>query len=269
MRSGPRGGENASRVSAGGSSACVVFVGALVIWEIWARAENSFYVPPLTEVLDRAWHVWPTNDFLTEASSSVKRLAAGFVIGAGLGIAIGLPSWVPPARRGGEFSSHRSSSSGQPPPIAIVPAFIVVLGFGDSMRIGVIAFGVCFPFWSTRSKACGRYLQRYATRPRCCTSTEPSVSFASTSPAALPSIMAGLRIGISIGLVLVVVSEFVGEGGGLGHYILDQQGQFNVPEMYAGILFLGLLGYVLNRVFVLVERRVLAWHYGAAGDPAR
>jgi ABC-type nitrate/sulfonate/bicarbonate transport system permease component len=88
-------------------------------------------------------------------------------------------------------------------------------------------------------------------------------------PAALPSIMAGLRIGISIGLVLVVVSEFVGEGGGLGHYILDQQGQFNVPEMYAGILFLGLLGYVLNRVFVLVERRVLAWHYGAAGDPAR
>ncbi len=68
----------------------VVFVGALVIWEIWARAENSFYVPPLTEVLDRAWHVWPTNDFLTEASASVKRLAAGFVIGAGLGIAIGL-----------------------------------------------------------------------------------------------------------------------------------------------------------------------------------
>ena len=46
----------------------VVFVGALVIWEIWARAEDSFYVPPLTEVLDRAWHVWPTNDFLTEAS---------------------------------------------------------------------------------------------------------------------------------------------------------------------------------------------------------
>ena len=85
-------------------------------------------------------------------------------------------------------------------------------------------------------------------------------------PSALPSIMAGLRIAVSIGLVLVVVSEFVGEGNGLGHCILVQQSMFNVPEMYAGILFLGLLGYVLNRLFLVVERRVLAWHYGAAGE---
>ncbi len=69
--------------------------------------------------------------------------------------------------------------------------------------------------------------------------------------------------------MLVVISEFVGEGGGLGHYILVQQGQFAVPEMYAGILFLGLLGYALNLLFLLVERRVLAWHYGASGEPVR
>ncbi len=40
-----------------------------------------------------------------------------------------------------------------------------------------------------------------------------------------------------------------------------------VPAMYAGILFLGLLGYVLNRLFLVLERRVLAWHYGAIGEP--
>jgi ABC-type nitrate/sulfonate/bicarbonate transport system permease component len=85
-------------------------------------------------------------------------------------------------------------------------------------------------------------------------------------PAALPSIMAGLRIAVSIGLVLVVLSEFVGEANGLGNWILVQQSLFNVPELYAGVLFLGLLGYVLNRLFLVVERRVLAWHYGAAGE---
>jgi ABC-type nitrate/sulfonate/bicarbonate transport system permease component len=78
--------------------------------------------------------------------------------------------------------------------------------------------------------------------------------------------MAGLRIAVSIGLVLVVLSEFVGEGNGLGHWIIVQQSLFNVPELYAGVLFLGLLGYVLNRLFLVVERRVLAWHYGAAGE---
>ena len=78
--------------------------------------------------------------------------------------------------------------------------------------------------------------------------------------------MAGLRIALSIGLVLVVISEFAGEGDGLGHYIVDQQRSFNCREMYGGILFLGLLGYVLNLLFLVVERRVLAWHYGAAGE---
>jgi ABC-type nitrate/sulfonate/bicarbonate transport system permease component len=85
-------------------------------------------------------------------------------------------------------------------------------------------------------------------------------------PASLPSIMAGLRIAVSIGLVMVVISEFVGEGDGLGVYIRSQQSQFNVPEMYGGILFLGLLGYVLNRLFLIAERRVLSWHYGAVGE---
>jgi ABC-type nitrate/sulfonate/bicarbonate transport system permease component len=84
-------------------------------------------------------------------------------------------------------------------------------------------------------------------------------------PAALPSIFAGLRVAISIGLVVVVISEFIGGGDGLGHYILIEQSKYDIPAMYAGILFLGLLGFVLNSVFLLVERRALSWHYGTSG----
>jgi ABC-type nitrate/sulfonate/bicarbonate transport system permease component len=85
-------------------------------------------------------------------------------------------------------------------------------------------------------------------------------------PAALPSIFTGLRIALSLGLVMVVISEFVGQEDGLGNYILVQQSILNFPEMYAGILFLGLLGYLLNMLFLVIERRMLAWHYGAAGE---
>jgi ABC-type nitrate/sulfonate/bicarbonate transport system permease component len=88
-------------------------------------------------------------------------------------------------------------------------------------------------------------------------------------PAALPSIFAGLRTSLSIGLVLVVISEITGAGDGLGVYIRSQQSLFNVREMYAALLFLGLLGYVLNRLFLVAERRVLAWHYGAIGERGR
>jgi ABC-type nitrate/sulfonate/bicarbonate transport system permease component len=88
-------------------------------------------------------------------------------------------------------------------------------------------------------------------------------------PAALPTIFAGLRTALSIGLVLVVISEFNGTGDGLGVYIWNQRFLSAIPQMYAGILFLGLLGYVLNRLFLVLEHRVLAWHYGAIGERVR
>jgi ABC-type nitrate/sulfonate/bicarbonate transport system permease component len=244
----------------------VVFVGALVLWEVWARAEGSFLVPPASEVLQQAWEVWPTADFLTEVAASLKRLAAGFVIGAGIGIAVGL-------LMGSSLATRRALEplvelSRATPAIAIVPALIVVLGFGDSMRIAVIAFGVCFPVLVNTVEGVRAVTPEARDTAAMLHVGRIERVFRIYFPAALPSIMAGLRIAISIGIVMVVISEFAGEGGGLGFYILDQQGQFNVPEMYAGILFLGLLGYALNRLFLLVERRVLAWHYGAAGDRA-
>ncbi len=189
---------------------------------------------------------------------------AGFAIAAAIGIGLGL--LIGASRRARRTLEPFLEFTRAIPAIAIVPAAIIVLGFGDASRIAVIAFGLCFPILvntaegvraippEVRDTASMLHVGRVERISR--------IYF----PAALPSIMAGLRIAVSIGLVLVVVSEFVGEGNGLGHWILVQQSLFNVPELYAGVLFLGVLGYVLNRLFLVVERRVLAWHYGAAGE---
>jgi ABC-type nitrate/sulfonate/bicarbonate transport system permease component len=244
-----------------------VFVVALLAWEVWARAADSFLVPPASEVAERAWEVWPTSDFLSEVGASLKRLAAGFAIGAGIGIVVGLVMGSSPAAR--RALDPLVELLRATPAIAVVPVLIVVLGFEDSTLIAVIAFGVCFPVLvgtvegvravspEARDTAAMLHIGRVERVFR--------ISF----PAALPSIVAGLRVALSIGLIMVVISEFTGGDDGLGTYILDQQGQFNYTEMYAGIVFLGLLGYVLNRLFLLVEARMLAWHYGAAGEAGR
>ena len=65
---------------------------------------------------------------------------------------------------------------------------------------------------------------------------------------------------------MVFISELAGTGGGLGRYILEQQGQLDVAGVWSGILFLGLLGLVMNRLFLLAERRALAWYRGATGE---
>ena len=244
-----------------------VLVGALALWELGARAADSFVVPPASEVAERAWQVWPTAAFLSEVGASLKRLAAGFAIGAGIGILVGLVM-------GSSLTARRALDPlvellRATPAIAIVPALIVIFDYGDSTLVAVIAFGVCFPVLvgtiegvrtvspEARDTASMLHVGRVERVTR--------IYF----PAALPSIVAGLRVALSIGLVMVVISEFVGGQDGLGTYIQDQQNQFNPPNVYAGVLFLGLLGYVLNRLFLLVEARVLAWHYGAAGEPGR
>ena len=84
-----------------------------------------------------------------------------------------------------------------------------------------------------------------------------------TLPAAAPQIFAGMRTSLSLALILMVISEMVASTNGIGFFVLQSQRSFAIPEMWAGILLLGLLGYALNLIFMLVERRVLAWHRGA------
>lgn len=245
----------------------VVFAAAVGVWEAWARIEPSFLFPPASVVVEVAWEVWPTSEFLRSVVASLKRLGAGYAIGAGAGIAVGVV--VGASRDTRRALEPLVEFLRAIPPIAIVPVAIVILGLGDWMRIGVIAFGVCFPVLVNAAEGV-RAVSPEARDTAAMLQVGPVERlYRIYLPAALPSIVAGLRVAVSIGLVLVVISEFAGSQDGLGRYILVQRSQFNVPEMYGGILFLGLLGYLLNVLFLAVERRVLAWHYGAVGGLAR
>lgn len=82
-------------------------------------------------------------------------------------------------------------------------------------------------------------------------------------PAASPQIFAGMRTSLSLALILMVISEMVASTNGIGYFVLQSQRTFAIPEMWSGIVLLGLLGYALNAVFVAIERRVLRWHRGA------
>ena len=81
-------------------------------------------------------------------------------------------------------------------------------------------------------------------------------------PSASPSIVAGMRIALGIALILTVISEFVGLADGIGGFILDMERSFHIPEMWAGVFTLMVVGYLLNRLFVVFESRTFAWYFG-------
>ena len=78
-------------------------------------------------------------------------------------------------------------------------------------------------------------------------------------PSAMPQIVAGYRISLQISIILIVVSEMVGSARGLGYFVLESQQLFRVTSTWAGTIMLGVLGYLLTSIFVVIERRVLSW----------
>ncbi|GAA4242093.1 ABC transporter permease [Actinomadura meridiana] len=95
----------------------------------------------------------------------------------------------------------------------------------------------------------------------------PPVTLVIVLPAAAPKVFAGLRVALSFALILMVVSELVGSTSGIGSELIGAQRTFELPRMWAGIVMLGILGFLFNAAFVLLERRLLSWHAGARRLP--
>jgi ABC-type nitrate/sulfonate/bicarbonate transport system permease component len=72
-----------------------------------------------------------------------------------------------------------------------------------------------------------------------------------------------MRVSLAVSLILTVIAEMVAGNNGIGFFILLTQRSFRVPEMYAGVVTLAIVGYLLNLIFITIERQVMHWHYGA------
>ena len=81
-------------------------------------------------------------------------------------------------------------------------------------------------------------------------------------PGALPQIVAGMRTSLSLAVIMMVLAEYFSSTSGVGYVLLISKNTFEMAPMWAAILLIGLLGYLLNVVFLLFERRALAWHRG-------
>jgi ABC-type nitrate/sulfonate/bicarbonate transport system permease component len=147
------------------------------------------------------------------------------------------------------------------PPVALIPAAVLIFGSDLDMKVFLIAFGTFWPVLlqtvygvhdvdpTARDTARSYGLGRRAVLLRV------------TLPSALPYIATGLRIASAIGLILAVTSEIVVGVPGIGGRITDAQSAGGAEAlMYAWILAAGLLGWALNGLLQAAERRLLHWH---------
>jgi ABC-type nitrate/sulfonate/bicarbonate transport system permease component len=149
-----------------------------------------------------------------------------------------------------------------PPPL-LIPIAILVLGIGAQMKVAVIAAGCVWPILLNTIDGVRGTEPTLLETSRVYGVGRWDILRSVVLPAASPRIFAGLRIALSLALILMVISEMQASTNGIGFFVLQAQRSFAIPEMWSGILLLGLLGYLINGGFALLERRLLRWHRGA------
>jgi ABC-type nitrate/sulfonate/bicarbonate transport system permease component len=231
-----------------------------VIW-VWSAGSGVYYFPPLKDVLTTFKDTWVFDRFGSDVVPSLVRLGIGYVIavaiGVGGGVALGLS---PVLRRATDPIVEFLRAIPAP---ALLPFALLVLGVGNDSKIFVIAFVCLWPVLLNAVDGVAGVDPTLVDTGRVYRIPGRDRLTHVVLPAAAPQIFAGMRTSLSLALILMVISEMVASSNGIGYFVLQSQRSFAIPEMWSGIILLGLLGYAFNAVFLLIERRVLAWHRGA------
>ena len=230
-------------------------------WQAYTVHLDSSKFPRLSTILVEFRRMWLFAQFNEHVVPSLERIAAGFaiavVIGVALGIPIGLSRW---ARLWA--MPHIEYWRAMPPP-ALLPISIVLLhSIGNTQKVAFIGFFCLFPVLLNTIDGV-----RGVDRTLLETARSYGISgFARIRhvvlPAASPQIFAGMRTSMALAVITMVLSEYFSSTNGVGYVLLISKNTFQLGPMWAAIVLIGLLGYLANAVFLLVERRVLAWHRG-------
>jgi sulfonate transport system permease protein len=240
-------------------AAATLPVTLLVVWWFASANSTSVYFPALERITESFVDLWMFSNWETDVLPSLRRMAIGLAIAATAGIALGtLIGMVPLVRRAtGPYVEFMRAI----PPAALIPAAILAIGTGDSMKIAIVAFGAVWPILLNTIDGVRSVHPTLLATIRSYNVGRVRAVFKVVLPAAGPQISAGLRTALSLGIILIVVSEMVASTNGLGYFILNSQRTFTIAPMWSGIILLGLLGVTLNAVYVLVERLVLRWYW--------
>jgi ABC-type nitrate/sulfonate/bicarbonate transport system permease component len=234
---------------------------ALVLWGVLSAGSDTYYFPPLTDILSTFADTWLFERVGSDVVPSLVRMGLGFAIAVVVAITAGLLLGL--SRRARIAAAPIVEFLRAIPPPALLPFAILVIGVGNSMKVFIIAFVCIWPILLNTVDGVRAIDPTLDDTTRVYGISSRDRVWRVMLPAASPQIFAGMRTSLSLALILMVISEMVASTNGIGYFVLQSQRTFAIPEMWSGILLLGILGYVLNGGFMLIERRLLRWHRGA------
>jgi ABC-type nitrate/sulfonate/bicarbonate transport system permease component len=195
---------------------------------------------------------------------SMRMMAIGFGIAVPLGVGIGFLMGRSRAVWGVMEPSVEILRL--TPVTAILPIFVLFLGIGDNFQIAVLLAAGIFPLIINSyagARSVSKVLSETAKTYRLgWLDTQREIAL----PAAIPFILVGMRQALGASLVLAVVIGMLAGNTGIGYYILNAQQTFNIQQLLAAVLTIAVIGYALNTIFLIIERRSMRWRRGSLGE---
>jgi ABC-type nitrate/sulfonate/bicarbonate transport system permease component len=239
-------------------------VGLLVAWELVARsgAVTPFMLPRFSAVAERIYADAMSGELLVNAGVTLYRALAGFLIAAVGGIALGLAMSRNALARW--FFDPIISVGFPMPKIAFLPVIILWLGLFDVSKIAMVVFDAIFPVVTATIAGVAGVERELIWSARNMGARERDLIWQVVLPAALPQIMTGLQVALPIALIVEIIVEMAMGGYGLGGAMLSASRFADSRGLFAGIVEIAVIGFVLVRAMALARRRLLLWHPEAA-----
>jgi ABC-type nitrate/sulfonate/bicarbonate transport system permease component len=232
----------------------------IAAWWITSAGSENFYFPPLQTIVQTFGKLWFSPHALSNVVPSLWRFSVGYLAAAFLGIAIGIPVGASRNLRN-VLEPVLEFFRAIPPPV-LVPVLILFAGIGNEMKALVIMFGCIWPVLLNTVAGVRALDEVLAETVRSYRIGPFARLWHFTLPGASPLIFTGLRQALPIGIILMVVSEMFAASDGIGFALVQYQRTFALPEMWSGIILLGIIGIVLSLIFRAIETRLLGWYHG-------
>jgi ABC-type nitrate/sulfonate/bicarbonate transport system permease component len=235
----------------------------LVLLGLWQTAStvgwvNARYVPAPSTILIRLWELTISGQLLAQYAATFGRLIGGYllavVIAVPLGILMGYYRWVH------DLMSPTVELLRPVPSIALIPPLILLFGLGTPMIVVVVCWGCLFPILINTIDGVRSIDRVLVDTGRTFRLSEGEMLRKLILPAVAPYVETGMRVSLALGLILVVVLEMLAAQDGIGDFLLLMRNSIRPADMFAAVVSLGIVGYLLNAAFLGAGGYILRWH---------
>jgi ABC-type nitrate/sulfonate/bicarbonate transport system permease component len=238
-------------------------VAALIgLWQL-AAATGVLGIEPIlfASPAEVASSLWDNRSLLAEnAWVTLKEVLLGLLIALGAGLALGMLLRLSETAKRALYPLFVASQA--IPLVVFAPILVIWLGFGVGPKLAIVAIACFFPIAVGAADGL-RSVDPEATKMmRTLDASRAQILWRVEAPTALPSIFSGIRIAVAFAPVAAVFGEWSGAAtvrGGLGHLLLEDNGQLETARVFASAFLLALIGIALFGLVALAERRIVTW----------